>query len=101
MSFERKFEFHFRRFSVVALLTIGLPAQAATQGAIGGRVFDPQGAVVAHAKMTLVGRDGNPVSSMETGADGSFQFRNLNSGWYQVRVQASGFVQPNPSRVFV
>ena len=84
------------------LLTIGLlPAVASTESRIVGRVFDPQGAVVANATVTLLNRDGKSVTTRKTAPDGSFQFTNLDSNWYQIRAEAKGFTQTTQDRVFL
>ena len=60
-------------------------------GTIQGNVFDPSGAVVAGATVTIR----NPVSgytqSATTTSDGSFRFNNIPPNPYHLEVTASGF----------
>jgi hypothetical protein len=61
-------------------------------GAITGTVTDPQGAAVAGATVTATHQqEQNLVFTAETGDDGKYLLRNLRSGLYTLRAQASGF----------
>jgi hypothetical protein len=60
-------------------------------GAITGTVTDPQGAVVANAKVTAKHRLVELSFDATTNDDGVFLLRNLPSGLYEVRCEAPGF----------
>ncbi len=77
--------------SIVALLCgVGLLAQESTvKGNLGGTVFDSSGAVVAGAKVTLVGPTG--TSTITTDSEGRFAFNRLTPGSYSVKAEAKGF----------
>jgi Carboxypeptidase regulatory-like domain/TonB-dependent Receptor Plug Domain len=70
----------------------GLWAQA-TAGSISGIVQDPQGAVVAGAKMTLTNEAQGAASARQvaTGPEGTYVFSPVLPGQYTVDVEAAGF----------
>jgi iron complex outermembrane receptor protein/vitamin B12 transporter len=70
-------------------------AAAQEQGVVTGQVVDALGARVAGASVTLT-RDGSPAGETKSDNEGSFTFRNLAAGRYQVTATASGF-QPRTS----
>src|SRR5215470_10033495 len=74
-------------------LTLLAPLALGQQGttAIVGDVLDPQGGLIANAKVTA--SDASTAVTRETQTDGSghFQFLSLQPGSYVVRVEASGF----------
>ncbi|MDT5268473.1 MAG: hypothetical protein QOH49_659 [Acidobacteriota bacterium] len=84
--------------SVLALLIFCLVmaapsawAQSTTQGAIGGTVKDPQGAVVANAAVTVKNEETNKEVSATTDDEGRFRVVSLDPGNYTVVINASGF----------
>jgi hypothetical protein len=66
-------------------------AQSTTQGAIGGTVKDPQGAVVANAAVTVKNEETNKEVSATTDSEGRFRVAQLDPGNYTVVINASGF----------
>ncbi len=60
-------------------------------GMISGTISDQQGAVVAGAKITLIIKDGEALSTTSS-AEGQYQFTGLAPGVYSLRVEASGFM---------
>ncbi|MEJ2008152.1 MAG: carboxypeptidase regulatory-like domain-containing protein [Acidobacteriota bacterium] len=79
-------------FSGLLLLAFSTPAlcQVSTvSGSLAGAVYDPTGAVIPAAKVTIVGPTGS--RSMSTDPSGNFTFRDLAPGSYQVNVEKSGF----------
>ncbi|HEX8292248.1 MAG TPA: carboxypeptidase-like regulatory domain-containing protein, partial [Pyrinomonadaceae bacterium] len=66
-------------------------AQSTTQGAVGGTVKDPQGAVVANAAVTVKNEETNKEMSATTDDEGRFRVVQLDPGNYVVTVNASGF----------
>lgn len=78
-------------------LAFGIPAaaQSTTQGAIGGSVKDPQGALVPNATVTVKNDETNKEVTATTDADGNFRVAQLQPGTYTVTVNASGFAAYN------
>src|SRR5688500_8395179 len=75
-------------------LAFGAPlasAQSTTQGAVGGTVKDPQGAVVPNAPVTVRNEQTNKEVSATTDDEGRFRVVQLDPGNYTVVVSASGF----------
>ena len=83
---------------VFCLVTGATPAraQSTTQGAIGGTVKDPQGAVVANASVTVRNEETNKEVSATTDDEGRFRVVQLDPGNYTVSVSSSG-LPPSPS----
>lgn len=72
------------------LFSLSMFAQESTvKGGLGGTVVDTTGAVVANAKVTLVGPTGTKAAN--TDGQGRFAFDLLSPGSYTVRTEASGF----------
>src|SRR5829696_6738944 len=94
--------------SVLALLVFCLVmgatpawAQSTTQGAIGGTVKDPQGAVVANAPVTAKNEETNKEVSATTDSEGRFRVVQLDPGNYSVTINASGFAAFTQQKVVV
>ena len=67
-------------------------AQGGATGAITGTVFDPSGAVVAGADVSIVNQDtGASTRTTRTDANGFFTFSLLPVGTYTVKVASAGF----------
>jgi hypothetical protein len=66
-------------------------AQSTTQGAVGGTVKDPQGAVVKGAAVTVRNEETNKETSATTDDEGHFRVVQLDPGNYTVSVNATGF----------
>ncbi|MBX9602920.1 MAG: TonB-dependent receptor [Bryobacteraceae bacterium] len=71
-------------------LPCALLAQDAT-GRIVGTVQDPQGAMIASAKVTVTNAGTNITRETQTGNDGAFQVLLLQPGRYTLTVEAPGF----------
>ena len=77
---------------LAALLMTGVvAAQAPGTGAMTGQVFDPSGAVIVHAQVSLVSQQTNWSRSVVTTRDGWFRVELLPPGDYAVAVEARGF----------
>jgi protocatechuate 3,4-dioxygenase beta subunit len=61
------------------------------QATIAGRVFDPQGAVVPGAIVSVRQTDTNIRAEASTDTDGRFRFPYLRIGPYELRVNVPGF----------
>ncbi len=86
----------------IPILTLGLAimlscvaplahAQQSGRGQIAGRVTDTAGAAVERARVYLVSTQQFVAQSVETNADGRFQFADVPSGSYEVRVTHRDF----------
>jgi outer membrane receptor protein involved in Fe transport len=76
-------------------------AQTTTQGAVSGTVFDPTGAVVSHATVTIH-NDGTNAETVVTSDDsGNFVDPLLEPGTYTVKIAASGFSTYEADKVVV
>ena len=94
--------------SVLALLIFCLVtaapsswAQSTTQGAVGGTVKDPQGAVVANASVTVKNEETNKEFAATTDDEGRFRVVQLDPGNYTVTINASGFAAFTQQKVVV
>jgi hypothetical protein len=76
-------------------------AQSTTQGAVGGTVKDPQGAVVANASVTVKNEETNKEVSATTDAEGRFRVVQLDPGNYSVVISATGFAGYTQQKVVV
>ncbi len=75
---------------LLAFLTI-TSTQASTGGSLSGTVLDPQGAVVAKAKVSVVNPETNLRFSTLTDSVGIYSFNDLAVGTYNLDVVADGF----------
>ena len=76
-----------------ALAATALLAQVVITSTIVGTVTDPQGAVVADAKVTLRNVDTGVQWKASTNTNGDYQFPNLIAGHYKVEVIKEGFAK--------
>ena len=90
---------------LVLCLALGFGASTtlgqAVYGSIIGTVTDPQGAVVAGAKVTVHNVDTGLERTTQTSADGSYSLPELPIGTYTVTVTQSGFQTAVTSNVAV
>jgi hypothetical protein len=78
--------------SMLLCIAAALPAYAQIlYGSIVGKVSDPSGAAIASAKVTITNKVTGFTRDATTDPSGSFEFPNVPSGSYEVRVAASGF----------
>ena len=66
-------------------------AQFAQRGALSGSVFDPSGALVPGAQITLLDMAQNRTRQIKTDSTGHFEFDNLAAGQYQLTAAWPGF----------
>src|SRR5262245_23599686 len=75
-----------------AVLAGGLAAQSSTGTAtMLGAVTDTSGAIVPGAKVTVTNTEAGFVFTSVTTTEGTWYIPNLNSGTYQLRIEAAGF----------
>ena len=78
-----------------------LYAQSTTDGAIGGTVYDTNGAVVANAKIVVHNNGTNAEKTLTTNDSGYYRVTNLASGTYTVSVTLQGFAPYKAEQVIV
>lgn len=83
------------------VLNVGIFAQNQTTGAIGGKVVDPQDAVIPNATITVTNLGTNKVTTVTTSEDGSFRVTNLEPGTYSVEAASGNFSPAKAERVIV
>lgn len=96
--------------SIQRLLTVALfaatcgallYAQSTTDGAIGGTVYDTNGAVVANAKIVVRNNGTNAETTITTDGSGFFRVNKLQPGTYTVTVSQQGFAPFKSEQVIV
>src|SRR6476660_6663532 len=94
-----------QRLVTVALLVAAcgalLYAQSTTDGAIGGTVYDTNGAVVANAKIVVRNNGTNAETAITTDGSGFFRVNKLQPGTYTVTVTQQGFAPFKSEQVIV
>jgi hypothetical protein len=94
-----------QRLVTVALLVAScgalLYAQSTTGGAIGGTVYDTNGAVVANAKITVRNNGTNAETTITADGSGLFRANKLQPGTYTVSVSQQGFAAFKAEQVIV
>ncbi len=65
-------------------------AMAQSTGSLAGRIEDSTGAVVPEAHLLLLQR-GEKVGERTSGPDGSYSFKDISQGLYDLDVEATGF----------
>jgi outer membrane receptor protein involved in Fe transport len=80
-------------FTLVAVTIFGAlaMAQSTTDGAIGGTVYDVNGAVVPNAQVIVHNNGTNAEQTATTDASGFYRVQKLQSGTYTVTVNEKGF----------
>ncbi len=98
MASDRRILGWFRRigcvvFAALCLLMLQTPGALAQvdEGAVTGTIFDPSGATVANASVTLVNTDQGITIDGKTNASGSYSFSPVRAGNYSVTATAPGF----------
>jgi hypothetical protein len=95
----------FRSMAFVLALACGacmtLWAQSTTDGAIGGTIYDAQGAAVPNATITVQDISTNATQTIKADTSGFFRVTKLQPGVYSVTIEATGFTQYKADRVVV
>src|SRR6267154_2244559 len=93
-----------QRLVTVALFAacgVLLYAQSTTDGAIGGTVYDTNGAVVANAKIVVRNNGTNAETTLTTDGSGFFRVNKLQPGTYTVAISQQGFAPYKAEQVIV
>ncbi|MDE3181545.1 MAG: carboxypeptidase regulatory-like domain-containing protein [Acidobacteriota bacterium] len=76
---------------IIAALTLSLSAFGQATTSLRGTVFDPTGASIPGAKVTLINSGTNLSRETTTGTNGQYYFPAVMPGTYKLTVQAQGF----------
>ena len=76
-------------------------SQFAQRGGIEGTVFDPSGAVLPGAQVTLLDLAQRQTRELKSDASGHFEFSNLAAGQYQLTAALQGFGTTNSAPISV
>jgi hypothetical protein len=88
-------------FILFLLLTSGFLFAQTFRGTILGTVTDPQGAVIAGAKITVKNVNTGLERTTQTSPDGSYSVPELPSGTYTVSISQGGFQTSSVTNVQV
>jgi hypothetical protein len=94
MSSERGLTRFVSRFLLAAVCAAAISLAAygqSTFGTVLGTVKDPSGSIVPKAMVQLLNTGTGSTHSTITGADGSYEFVNVDVGTYKLSIQAAGF----------
>jgi hypothetical protein len=75
---------------ILSFANIGLLAQE-RYGELNGTVTDPSKAVIPKATITVTNKTTNRAHVTQTGSEGKYVIRDLDSGRYDVKIEATGF----------
>src|SRR5579872_4255709 len=87
--------------TVVVALVSGALAQSTTEGAIGGTVYDPAGAVVPNAQVVVHNNGTNVEKRVTTDASGYYRVNQLAPATYTVTITSQGFSAYKAEKVLV
>jgi TonB family protein len=85
---------------LLPLAAVHLPAQPASER-FTGIVYDPSGAPVPDATITLTNSDSSRIEITRSGAEGSFKFAALAPGQYEMKVVKPGFAEYKVAQITV
>ncbi len=88
-------------FHTILLPVLTTAALAAEHSVLRGAITDPLGAVVANAKVELLGETSGVLQTAASDASGSYTFHIDVSGRYRIRAFASTFERTTSPSVFV
>src|SRR5579872_24869 len=87
---SRTFSTFFKILLVGFLLAVPGFGQAVS-GNIDGTVFDPSGAAVPNAKITITDTERGTTYTVQTNAEGNYSQTHLLAGNYQIKIESAGF----------
>jgi len=87
--------------AIFILVSVSASAQSTTEGAVAGTIYDPQGAVVAGATVTVRNNGTNQEQTATTDSTGYFRITKLSPASYTVSVTAQGFAGYRAPQVIV
>jgi Carboxypeptidase regulatory-like domain len=87
----KRHPFHLLLLTITVMLMPTISLGQIGTGSITGLVFDPSGAVVANADVTVTNVDRNTPRNTHTTGTGSYVVTDLLPGHYSVTVKQAGF----------
>ena len=89
--------------SLSPAVSSGLPTTPLRRGTatITGTIFDPQGAVIAGASVSLTKMETKDVLTATTDGSGVYKFDGLEAGTYNLKIEANGFAASDVPNVTV
>src|SRR6266700_6273037 len=89
--------------AALCVLTLGalLSAQSTTDGAIGGTIYDSNGAVIAKAEVVVRNNGTNAEQTVAADESGYYRVIKLQPGSYTVSVSHQGFAAYKAEQVIV
>src|SRR3954462_6557508 len=81
----------FRILLVISVMAVTVLAQATGTATMLGAVTDSSGSVVPAAKITVIQTGTNFTFTSTTTSEGTWYLPSLNSGTYQLKIEAPGF----------
>src|SRR5947209_2957988 len=85
----------------ITILSALSMAQSTTDGAIGGTVFDTNGAIVPNAQVVVHNDGTNAEQTVTTDASGNYRVNKLQPGTYTVSVTEKGFAPFRAQKITV
>lgn len=85
---------------LLPLAAIHLPAQNLS-GRFTGTIYDPSGALVPAATITMTKSDSSKIEIARSGSGGHFNFAALAPGQYELKVMKPGFAEYKASQITV
>ena len=96
---------NFRRPSfahpIVSAAVMNQPFSTTGTGTLRGRVFDPAGALINFATVTLTCAESNETRNTGTGGNGEYVFNGLQPGTYVLKIEAQGFATQQVTNIVV
>ena len=87
--------------AIVATTILNKQFSSDGTGKLSGRVFDPNGALVVSANVSLTNSETNEQRSTSTNEDGQYVFDNLPSGTYTLKIESTGFAAQEVSDIVI
>ena len=80
----------------VQVIQIGSEKSDVPNGAVSGTIFDPNGAVVPFAQVTVTNEQTGFYQSVNSNQEGFYEFKDVPNGTYKLKFDAGGF---NPKEI--
>jgi hypothetical protein len=87
--------------AVVATTILNKQFSSDGTGKLSGRVYDPVGALVVSANVSLTNSETNELRSTSTGDDGQYVFDSLSPGTYTLKIESTGFASQEVQNIAI
>jgi len=75
------------------------PTLHGSTGSLHGVIFDPNGAAIPGATVTLINSETRQISSVVSDGEGSYEFNGIEVGTYSLKIEARGFATSQVSMI--